>query len=344
MTEKSMRAAILRSFGPIENVEPGMLPAPVPRDGEVLVEVQAAPVNYVDLVVISGTYQFLPALPFVPGKGPAGRIVALGPNVTDLAIGQRVLAMAEQGGYAGCVAVRADQCYPLPEAMSFVDAAAMSLAYDTAWFALRERARIQPGETALILGASGAVGSAAVQLAKAMGARVLAGISRPERAAQMLAAGADGVVDLSVPNLRDGLREQVLALTGGGLADVVLDPLGGEVFDAALRAVAWCGRLVVIGFAGGGIPTLKANYLLVKNIEVSGLQISDYRKRRPALVAECFHEIFAFYCAGSIRPAESIVLPLDRVTDGLAMVRDRTTGGRRVILLPHESEIGGSAQ
>ena len=218
--------------------------------------------------------------------------------------------MAETGGYAEAVAVAADQCYPLPARMSFVEAASLSLVYDTAWLALRERARLAAGESVLVLGASGGVGRAAVQLAHAMGARVLAGVTRPERAAAALAAGADAVIDLSREDLRNSLREQVYAATGGEGADIILDPLGGAVFAAAIRALAWGGRLVVIGFAAGGaIPTLKTNYLLLKNIEISGLQISDYRKRRPAQMAACFAEIFALYDAGKIKPAAATVFP-----------------------------------
>jgi NADPH2:quinone reductase len=334
VTSGTMQAALVRAFGPVEDVRLGEVPRPVPAAGEVVVTVHAAPVNFVDLLVVGGTYQFLPPLPFVPGKGPAGIIAACGPGVDDLRPGDRVLAMAESGGYAEQVVVRADQCHRLPAAMSFVEAASMSLAYDTAWFALRERARIQPGETVLVLGASGAVGVAAVQLAKAMGARVLAGISRPEMADLVRQAGADAVIDLSAADLRDALRDQVKAACDGALADIVIDPVGGDAFDAALRALAWCGRLVVIGFAAGRIPSVKANYLLVKNIEVSGLQISDYRKRRPGRVAECFRELFALYEQGQVRPPATTTLPLARAAEGLAAVRDRTTGGRRVILLP----------
>jgi NADPH:quinone reductase len=329
-----MRAAIVRAFGAAENVQVGLVARPVPASDEVLVTVQAAPVNYVDLVVISGTYQFRPQLPYTPGKGPAGIVAACGSEVRDLRVGDRVLAMAEQGGYAEQVCAKASQCYRLPDAMSFIEAASMSLAYDTAWFALRERARIRAGETVLVLGASGAVGLAAIQLAKAMGARVLAAVNRSDRAAVVVEGGADAVVDLSVPDLWNSMRDQVQAANGGALADIVIDPIGGDAFDAALRAMAWCGRLVVIGFAAGRIPSVKANYLLVKNIEVSGLQISDYRKRRPDRVADCFREMFDFYMAGRIRPPATITLPLERAAEGLAAVRDRTAGGRRVILLP----------
>jgi NADPH:quinone reductase len=326
-----MRAMILNEFGPPETLRLADLPAPLPKPGEVLVEVHAAPVNYVDLLVISGTYQVRPALPFIPGKGPAGVVRALGPNVTAPRVGERVLAMVEEGGYAEAVAVGADQCHPLPPRMLFTEAASLSLTYDTAWFALRERARLAPGETVLVLGASGGVGWASVQLARAMDARVLAGVSRPEKAAAVRAAGADVVIDLSRESLRDALREQVWAATEGRGADVILDPLGGDISEAALRALAWSGRLVVIGFAAGRIPTVRTNYLLVKNIEVSGLQISDYRKRRPTQVAAAFREIFELYDGGKVRPAPAAVFQLDRASEALSLLRDRRLSGRAVL-------------
>ncbi|HJU15492.1 MAG TPA: NADPH:quinone oxidoreductase family protein [Stellaceae bacterium] len=328
-----MRAIVVEEFGPPEGLRVGEAPTPSPEPGQVLVETHAAPVNYVDLLVVGGTYQFLPARPFVPGKGPAGVVAALGPGATSLGIGDRVLAMAETGGYAEAVAVAAEQCYRLPRSMSFVEAAALSLVYDTSWMALRRRARLVPGETVLVLGAAGGVGRASVQLAHAMGARVLAGISRPEREKAAREAGADAVVDLSRPNLRDSLREQVHAETGGRGADVVIDPLGGEVFAAAIRALAWCGRLVVIGFAAGGIPTLKTNYLLVKNIEISGLQISDYRRRRPDELATCYAEVFGYYALGLIKPAPAALFPLEQAGTALAAVRDRHIDGRAVLRL-----------
>ncbi len=215
--------------------------------------------------------------------------------------------------------------------MSFVDAAAMALAYDTSWFALRDRARLGPGETVLVLGASGAVGLASIQLAKAMGARVLAGIASKDKEDIVRAAGADALIDLSRPDLRDSLRAQVYAVTDKKGADVVLDPLGGDIFDAALRALAWRGRLVVIGFAAGRIPTVKANYLLVKNIEVSGLQVSDYRKRMPEQMAACFREIFALFEAGTLKPAPIKTYPLEQVATALHDIEDRKARGRIVL-------------
>jgi len=330
-----MRAVVVRSYGSYDDARVEEIDVPQPGKGEVLLEIHAAPVNFVDLLVISGKYQFLPKLPFTPGKGPVGVIKALGEDVAGLKVGDRVLAMAEQGGYAQYGLAPAKSCYVLPDGLDYVQAGAMSLAFDTSWFALRERARIQPGETVLVLGATGAVGQASVQLAKAMGARVLAGISSPAKAAVALENGADGVVDLSAPNLRESLREQVFAQTDGRGADIILDPLGGDIFDAAIRALAWCGRLVVIGFAAGHIPSVKVNYLLVKNIEVSGLQVSDYRKRRPEQVAQCYREVFDYYVQGKLKPLSASSLPLSKFNEGLRAVEERKAQGR-MILLPWE--------
>jgi NADPH2:quinone reductase len=279
----------------------------------VLVDIQATAANFVDLLVITGKYQFLPPRPFVPGKLPAGIVSAVGAGVMNLTVGDRVLTLAEQGGYAEKIAVPAKDCFVLPDSLSFIDAASMALAYDTAWFALCERARAKPGETVLVLGAAGAVGFAGMQLAKAYGLRVLAGVRTQAQIQLVQDAGADHVIDLSAPNLIDDLRTQVHAATGGAGVDIVLDPLGGDFFDAAVRAVAWRGRVVVIGFAGGRIPRLKVNYLMLKNMEVSGLQVSDYRKKAPSEMAHCFREIFRLYEEGKLRPAAAVAMPLEQV-------------------------------
>src|SRR3954452_5412733 len=328
-----MRAVIVEQFGPPEALRIRDTPAPVPGPGEVLVEIHAAPVNYVDMLVVGGVYQFMPTLPFIPGKSPAGIVAAIDPGVTSLVVGDRVLATAEYGGYSEAVTLEADQCHRLPDDLSFSGAAAMGVVYDTAWVALRSRARLAPGETVLVLGASGGIGHASVQLAKAMGARVLGDISRPEREKLARAAGADAIIDLSRPNLRDSLREQVYAETDGRGADVIIDPLGGDVSTAAIRALAWGGRLVVIGFAAGGIPTLRTNYLLVKNIEISGLQITDYRYRRPAELVACYAEVFDFYQSGRISPAPAAIFELEQAGEALAAVRDRRIDGRAVLRL-----------
>jgi NADPH2:quinone reductase len=326
-----MRAVIVREFGPVEEAELGEFPKPEPAPNEILLEVHATAANFVDLLVIGGQYQFLPDLPFVPGKLPAGVVAEVGSNVKSVKPGDRVLAMAEQGGYGEFVAVLESQCFNLPDKMSFVDAAAMALVYDTSWFALRDRARYQIGDTVLVLGATGGVGLAAVQLAKAMGAKVLAGVSSWDKADIARDAGADVVIDLARSPLYDTLREQVYEVTSNRGADVILDPLGADIFDAAIRALAWRGRMVVIGFAAGRIPTVRANYLLVKNIEVSGLQVSDYRKRMPGQMRACFQEIFGLYDAGKIKPAPTTILPIAQFATALGDIRDRRTRGRIVL-------------
>ena len=204
-----MRAVVIQEFGDIANAELGELPEPVPGPGEVLVRIEAVAVNFVDILVIEGKYQFLPERPFAPGKLPTGTVLAVGDEVLAFQPGERVLTLAEQGGYAERIAVSEKQCLRMPDGLSFMDAASMALAFDTAWFALRDRGRIQPNDSVLVLGATGAVGNAAVQLAKAWGAFVLAGISSPEQAQPVFQAGADELIDLSRENLRDSLREQV---------------------------------------------------------------------------------------------------------------------------------------
>jgi NADPH2:quinone reductase len=298
-----------------------------------LVTIKAAAVNFVDSLVVTGKYQFLPDLPFAPGKLPAGMVTELGAGVTDLEVGDRVLTLAEQGGYAELVSVDAKRCFKLPTSMSFIDAASMALVYDTSWFALRERARICAGESVLVLGSTGGVGLAAIQLVKAMGGRVLAGVSNAAKAPLAIDAGADDIVDLSKENLRDCLRDQVFDKNDGKGVDIVIDPIGGDAFDAALRALDWRGRLVVIGFASGRIPSVKANYLLVKNIEVSGLQVSDYRKRTPELMARCIRDIFAMFEAGKLKPAKTITYPLNAFAQALQEIVERRANGR-IVLLP----------
>ena len=326
-----MRAVVVREFGPIENATLGEMPKPEAKAGEVLVEIYATAVNFVDLVTMSGKYQFSPELPYIAGKLPAGVVAAVGSGVKNFKAGERVIAMAERGGFAEFVAVPAAQCIALPASLPFTEAAAMALIYDTSWFALRDRARLARGETVLVLGATGGVGLAAIQLAKAMGAKVLAGVSSLEKADLVRAAGADAIIDLASADLSDSLRAQVYAQTEQRGADIVLDMLGGDFFDAAIRALAWRGRLVVIGFAAGRIPTLAVNYLMLKNIEVSGLQISDYRRRRPAEMAACFAEIFALWQAGKIKPPPTKLYPFAQFSTALRELQDRKARGRIVL-------------
>jgi NADPH2:quinone reductase len=326
-----MRAVVLNEYESLDNLSLTEFADPVPGPEDIIVDVRATAVNYVDLVIISGKYQFKPDVPFVPGKGPAGIVKSVGSDVTDFAPGDRVVAMAEQGGYAGLTPIHRNNCYHLPDSMSFTDAASMALVYDTAWFSLVERGRFTEGESVLVLGASGGVGLAAVQLVRAMGGHALAGIANPEKADLVRDAGARAVIDLAADNLRDSLRDQVFAVTDGCGADVVIDPLGDDIFDAAMRAVAWRGRMVVIGFAAGRIPSVKANYLLVKNIDVGGLQISDYRRRRPDLTAKCFEQIFALYTEGKISALPTVTHPIDDFRQALQDIQDRKVRGRIVL-------------
>ena len=329
-----MRAVVVREFGGIENAGLGEVPKPQPKTGEVLLETRAVSVNFVDLVMMSGNHQSKPALPFVPGKLPCGVVAAVGDGVSAFRPGDHAIAMAEQGGFAEFAVMPANQCVPLPKSLPFTDAAAMSLVYDTAYFALRERARIAAGESVLVLGATGGVGLAAMQLAKVMGAgKVLAAVASQHKNDIVRAAGADGIVDLAAPDLKEGLRAQVFAQAGKGGVDVILDMLGGDIFDAAIRALAWRGRLVVIGFASGRIPSLKMNYMLVKNIEISGMQISDYRKRMPAEMQACFRDVFAWYAAGKLKPLQTKIYPLEEFAAAMREIRDRTQRGRVVLTM-----------
>ena len=327
-----MRAVVVDAFGPFENAAIREVPDPVPGPADLLVEVHATAANFVDILLMGGQHQSKPGLPFIPGKGPSGAVRGVGAEVSGFAVGDRVVAMCEPGGgFAERICVPATQCHRIPSSMPFADAASMALVYDTAWFALRERGRYADGETVLVLGATGGVGLAAVQLAKALGANVLAGVASPAKAGMVRDAGADTIVDLARDDIHDSLREQVYAATGGRGADIVIDPLGDAIFDAAIRAVAWCGRMVVVGFAAGRIPTIRANYLLVRNIDVGGLQIGDYRKRRPDLTARCFEEIYALYEAGRIAALPTSTLPIEKFADALAAIRDRSARGRIVL-------------
>jgi NADPH2:quinone reductase len=328
-----MRVVLVREFGGIENASLREMPKPRPKAGEVLLETHAVSVNFVDLVMMSGSYQFKPALPFVPGKLPVGVVAAVGDGVNNFKVGDRALMMAESGGFAEFCALAETQCVHIPASLPFIEAAAMALVYDTAYFALKHRGRMEPGETVLVLGATGGVGLAAIQLAKAFGGKVLAAVASKDKADIVRDAGADAIVDLSVPDLHENLRAQVFALTDKKGVDIIIDMLGGDMFDAAVRALAWCGRLIVIGFASGRIPSLKMNYVLVKNIEVSGMQISDYRKRRPSDMQACFTDIYAMHAAGKLKPLPTTTYPIEQFADALRAIKDRTVRGRIVLTM-----------
>jgi len=331
-----MKAVILGKYGAMDTLVLAERPTPVPGPGEVLVDVHAAGVNFPDLLVIAGTYQMLPELPFTPGKECAGVVSAVGEGVTTLRPGDRVMAQIGHGAFAEQVVVSATNAQAIPAGMSFAEAAAMNLTYLTAHFALVERAQVQAGETVLVTGAAGGVGIATVQLAKSLGATVLAAVSTPEKAAAVRANGADHVIDTGVADLRNGLRDQVFAATGGHGADVVVDQVGGDVFDASMRAVAWCARMVVIGFASGRIPSIKAGHILVKNIAVMGMHIADYRDREPAKFRAARERLFEGYRAGTIRPQVMATYPLEAYAEALEVVRSRKAIGKVVLTTGRE--------
>jgi len=326
-----MKAVVIHEFAEPEDLNVEEIAEPAAGEGEVLINVTYAGVNFPDMLVMTGKYQNLPDRPFIPGKDAAGTIVAAGSGVTGLAVGDRVVAQVEFGAFAQRMVAPAASCYPLPDSISDQDAAGMGLVYQTAYFALVERGQFRKGETVLINGATGGVGGAAVQLVKALGGIALAGVAGQEQAEAARALGADHIIDLSAPNLRDSLREQVFACTSGHGADVVLDPLGDDIFDASIRAVAWCGRLVCIGFAAGRIPTLKVNYLLVKNIAVSGLQWSDYRDRQPEKVREVQQRLYELHARGLLRPQITEILPLERFAEPLRVLTEGKGRGKYVL-------------
>ncbi len=321
-----MRAALVQEFGPPESLVTGELPDPVAGPGEVLVEVAAAGVNFPDILVVAGSYQILPERPFSPGKEIAGTVRAVGEGVDRLSVGDRVLAQIEHGGYAELVAVPEPQVVALPDEVPFVDAAAFGLGAITAHFALVRRAGLRPGETVLVTGAGGGVGSAGVQIAKALGATVIAVAQDEERAALARQQGADSVV-LAGPSLRD----DVLALTEGRGADVVLELVGGEVFAQSLRCTAWEGRLVVIGFASGDLPTMKAGHILVKNLAVLGLQVSDYRDREPESVRAAIEHLLQLYVDGRLTVPVTRTYPLEQAGAALEAVRSGSVAGKVVL-------------
>ncbi|HYD94523.1 MAG TPA: NADPH:quinone oxidoreductase family protein [Noviherbaspirillum sp.] len=326
-----MRAILIREHGEPESLKIEDIPTPAIGDDEVLIDVSAIGVNYPDLLVIGGQYQILPPRPFSPGKDAAGVVAAAGRSVTSCKPGDRVVAQVEYGAYAEQLVARGENCFVIPDAMSFTDAAAMGLVYQTAHFALMERGQFRPGETVLVNGGGGGVGLAAIQIARAFGATVLAGVREQVHAQLARESGADHIIDLGAENLHEEIRRQVHAVTNGRGADVVLDPLGGDAFDASMRAMAWRGRMVVIGFAAGRIPTIKANYLLVKNIAVSGLQWSDYRERDPAWVRRVQDELFALYEAGKLRPNVMRAFPMDRFAEALSLVKNGKVNGKVVL-------------
>lgn len=326
-----MKAVVVRDYVPFAEVTVGELPDPVPGPGEVVLTVEASDANFPDILQIEGRYQVKAPLPFSPGMGAVGRVAAVGSDVTGVEVGQRLLALVDHGAHAEMLKARADWCFPVPDDVPFDIAAVLGLAYQTAWFALNDRAALRLGETVLVLGASGGIGMAAIQLAKAMGAgRVIAASRGVEGAALARETGADAVVDSATEDPR-AFRDAVLAASDGKGADVVIDPVGGTLAEAALRALNWSGRLVVVGFASGGVPSFKGNYLLVRNIGVSGIQWTDYRARQLDRVHAAQRQIFALWSEGKLQPRISRRLPLSETAAALADLNEGRARGKIVL-------------
>jgi NADPH:quinone reductase len=331
--EHQVRAVQVRQPGPLESHQIEEISDLTAGAGEVVVDLKAAVVNYPDLLVVTGRYQVTPPAPFAPGKEGAGIVNSVGPGVKGLRVGDRVLVHVEHGAYATQVIAKEGLCFPLPSEMSFVDAAAVGLAAQTAWFALLERGKFEPGEVVLITGASGAVGQAAVQIVAALSGVAIAAASNFDRAKTVLEGTKSHFVNLAAPDLRNSLRQQVHDVTQSRGVDIVVDTLGGDVFDAAIRTLAWCGRIVTVGFAAGRIPEVKANYLLVKNISASGLQWSDYRDRTPERVARAHAGLVDLWSRGVLRPGKVRTLPLSDFAKALEAIDSRQATGRLVLTM-----------
>jgi NADPH2:quinone reductase len=323
-----MRALLCSEFGAFDRVSVADVPPPgAPGAVDVLIDVGAAGVNFADLLMIGGQYQEKPPLPFTPGLEIAGTVRSCGAGVSRVRTGDRVVAAVDRGGFAEQVIARESDVFPIPEAMDLETAAGFVIAYGTAHGALRWRADLREGEILLVHGAAGGVGLTAVEVGKALGATVIATAGEAEKLAVAEAHGADHLINYRSESIRD----RVKAICNGGGADVVFDPVGGAAFEASLRCVNWGARLVIVGFAGGQVPQIPANLLLVKNISAVGFYWGSYRRHRPALLASQFRELFAWWAQGWLKPLISHRLDLAEAPAALALLRDRKSTGKVVL-------------
>jgi NADPH:quinone reductase len=331
-----MKALVCRAYGPIDSLVLEEVPDPKPGSGEVLVSVRACGINFPDLLVVQGKYQFKPTPPFSPGGEVAGLVEAVGPDVKDVKVGDRVVAMGPSGGIAEKFVTGASRTIPIPGGVAFATAVCLPTAYGTTLHALRDRAELRAGETLLVLGAAGGVGLSAVQIGKRMGARVIAAASSTEKLAVCRQAGADEVIDYG----SEDLKERVKALTGGNGADVVYDPVGGPYTEPALRATAWEGRFLVIGFAAGDIPRIPLNLTLLKGCSIVGVFWGMAMARDPARLRGELAELLAWTADGSLTPHVHARYPLEKALDALKDVEARRVRGKAVIVVGGE---GGGA-
>lgn len=320
-----MKAIIARAFAPLDQLVYGDWPEPEAKGDGVVIEAEAIGVNYPDGLLVQGLYQMKPPPPFVPGMEVAGRVVAIGPKVTGLKVGDRVAALTVISGYAEKVAVPEAMAMTLPDAMSAADACALICGYGTSHHALKQRGQLKAGETLCVLGAAGATGIAAVQIGKAIGAKVIGVASSPEKQRIALEAGAD--IAIGYDNLKDALKE----ITGGKGVDVGFDPVGGDAFEALARAMGWNGRLLVIGFASGSIPKLAVNLTLVKGFSVVGVYWGDFTVKEPQAYADNMRELVGWYLAGGIKPVIEGIYPLADAADILKRVLGRGASGKLIL-------------
>lgn len=322
-----MRAVVCGTLGAPEVLTLEEVATPEPGEGEVLIAVAAAGINFADTLMIRHEYQVKPPLPFTPGLEVAGHVEALGAGVSGLSVGQRVLALPAWGGFAEKVVAPATSVFAVPESMPFDIAAGFPITYGTAQGALEWHARLVPGETLVVHGAAGGVGLAAVEVGKAMGAKVIATAGGAEKLEIAKRHGADACIDYRSEDLRTRMKE----LTDGRGADVVFDPVGGDVFDASLRAIAWGGRILVIGFAGGRVQQIPANHLLVKNVAAMGVHWGSYLQKAPEMLRQQFEVLCGWHAEGKLNPRISDRLPLEAVAEALMLLVERKASGKVVL-------------
>jgi NADPH2:quinone reductase len=322
-----MRAVTCHAWGAVETLKVEEIAAPTPAADEVLIDVRATSVNYADSIMVAGKYQTRPPFPFSPGLETAGVVAACGARVTRFKPGDRVMATLAWGGLAEQAVAKEAETFAIPDGMSFEEAGAFPIAYISSDVAIRWQGRLEAGETLLVLGAASGVGLTAVEIGKAMGARVIAGASTAEKLAVAQAHGADAVVNYATENL----TERVMALTGDEGADVCFDPIGGELADAALSALGWGGRMLLVGFVGG-VQQIPANRLLVKNRSALGCSLRYYRNQAPDKLRRSVEALMAWYREGRLKPLVSHRLPLERTVEAIKLLTDRKAHGKVVVV------------
>ena len=308
------------------------LPTPAPKAGEVLIEIKAASLNFPDLLIVQNKYQMKPALPFVPGSEYAGVIQAVGDGVSHLKVGQSVACLSGTGGFGTHTIAPAALCMPLPDGFPHVDAAAFIMIYATSYHALVDRAQLKAGDTVLVLGAAGGVGTSAIQIAKAVGARVIAAASTDEKCALCTSIGADATINYTTHGLPNAFREAVKAATGGKGPDVIYDPVGGDFAEAAFRSIAWRGRYLVVGFASGPIPSLPLNLALLKGASIVGVFWGDFARREPKANAAMMGELAQWYGQGKIKPVIDRTMPMADLKAAYAHMGSRGVMGKLVMV------------